>query len=135
MMTEEKSFTSCTSELKQIRDFVESTCANSPFSSDKLAATVLAVDEACANVIRHGYDMDKSGCISLVITLNDDHAVFTVKDTCSEISDHTIRPKKKSLKEPGGLGLHLIHTVAESVRLVPHEGCGNWLELIVSFGE
>ena len=134
-MTVEQSFTSCTSELRQIRDFVEKVCESSPFTNDKLAATVLAVDEACANIIRHGYEMDKTGCINLTITLNADHAVFLIKDTCAEISDNTIRPKKKSLKEPGGLGLHLIHTVAESVRLVPHTGCGNWLELIVSYGE
>jgi len=132
-MTNKKKFSSCTSELKNIREFVIESCRDFPFSEAKVNEIVLGVDEACANVIRHGYHMSKKGCLEIVISSNDDHALFMIKDVCSQITDKQLTPKEKDLCKPGGMGLCLIHYVAEKVRLIPHKGKGNWLELTVKF--
>lgn len=132
-MSNIKTFSSCTTELKNIREFVVDACRDFPFSESKVNEIVLAVDEACANVIRHGYHMSKKGCIELEISSEDDHALFVIKDVCSQITDEQLTSKENDLCEPGGLGLCLIHYVAEKVRLIPHKGKGNWLELTVKF--
>jgi len=132
-MSNIKTFSSCTSELKNIRQFVVDACRDFPFSEAKVNEIVLAIDEACANVIRHGYHMSSQGCIELVISNDDDHALFVIKDVCSQISNKQLTPKKNDLCKPGGLGLCLIYYVAEKVRLIPHKGKGNWLELTVKF--
>ncbi|MBB1316453.1 ATP-binding protein [Shewanella sp. SR43-4] len=132
-MSNIKTFSSCTSELKNIRQFVEHACQDFPFREDKVNEIVLAVDEACANVIRHGYHMSKKGCLEIEISSDHEHARFVIKDVCSQITDKQLIPPENNLCEPGGLGLCLIHYVAETVRLLPHKGKGNWLELTVKF--
>lgn len=122
-------FSSCTSQLKSIREFVEQQCDALPFDDDKKAMVILAIDEACANVIRHGYKMSSAGCLSVEYKAEASHAVFTIKDNCQPICEQVLAPKPENLQQPGGLGMQLIHMVADSVRLVPHEGGGNWLEL------
>ncbi|WP_350431939.1 ATP-binding protein [Shewanella sp. H8] len=133
-MSNIKTFSSCTSELKNIRGFVVDACHDFPFSEDKVNEIVLAVDEACANVIRHGYHMSNKGCLELEISSGDDHALFVIKDVCSQITGKQLTPPENDLCEPGGLGLCLIYHVAETVRLIPHNGKGNWLELMIKFG-
>ena len=132
-MSNIKTFSSCTSELKNIREFVVDACRDFPFSEGKVNEIVLAVDEACANVIRPGYHMSKKGCIEIVVSSDDEHALFVIKDVCSQITDKQLTPAENNLCKPGGLGLCLIHYVAEKVRLIPHKGKGNWLELTVKF--
>ena len=132
-MTNKKTFSSCTSELKNIREFVIDSCRDFPLSEAKVNEVVLGVDEACANVIRHGYHMSKKGCLEIVISSDDDHAQFIIKDGCSQITDKQLTPKQEDLCKPGGMGLCLIHYVAEKVRLIPHKGKGNWLEMTVKF--
>jgi serine/threonine-protein kinase RsbW len=132
-MTNKKKFSSCTSELKNIREFIIDSCRDFPISETKVNEIVLGVDEACANVIRHGYHMSKKGCLEIVISSDAEHALFMIKDVCSKITDQQLTPKKEDLCKPGGMGLCLIHYVAEKVRLIPHKGKGNWLELTVKF--
>lgn len=132
-MSNSKTFSTCTTELKNIREFVVDSCRQFPFSETKINEIVLAVDEACANVIRHGYKMSEHGCLEIEISGNDTSALFVIKDVCSQITEQQLLPKEQDLCKPGGLGLCLIHYVAQKVRLIPHKGKGNWLELTVKF--
>ena len=129
-----KQFSSCTEDLEQVRSFVASTCEGLPFSEAKRNEIVLAIDEACANVIRHGYKMSKQGKVCIEIEARNDYVIFVIKDTCKKIAENDLQPtKSEDLCKPGGLGLCLIHHVANSVRLLRHKGQGNWLELTVNF--
>ena len=132
-MSNSKTFSTNTSELKNIRQFVDDCCRQLPFSEFKINEIILAIDEACTNVIRHGYHMSKEGFLEITISADDDQALFVIKDVCPKISEQQLTPKEKNLCDPGGLGLCLIHYVAEKVRLIPHKGKGNWLELTVKF--
>ncbi len=126
-----KTFTSCTSQLKCIREFVADACHSFAFSEQKTNDVVLAIDEACANVIRHGYKMCDQGCVIIDISLQGDNAIFLIKDNCPQITEQKLQPVEHDLCEPGGLGLCLIRSVADQVRLIPHGGKGNWLELTI----
>lgn len=128
-----KTFSSSPLELKAIREFVLDSCHQFPFSEAKINEIVLAVDEACANVIRHGYKMSEQGRLEISVSSDQQHALFVIKDVCAQISEQDLQPKSQDLCQPGGLGLCLIHYVAEKVRLIPHKGKGNWLELAVKF--
>lgn len=120
---------SCTSELQRIRKTVRQACQDFGFDSDKTGAIVLAIDEACANVIRHSCAYSDDFVLDLDITERDNFGIFLVIDNCPPISEDTIRPKTNKPLEPGGLGLHLIHQVMDSVTLLPHNGIGNRLEM------
>ncbi len=120
---------SCTSELQKIRSTVKSACGEFGFDSEKTSAIVLAVDEACANVIRHSCAYSDSFKLDLNISREKNYGVFIVIDNCPPITEEQLCPKSDNPLQPGGLGLQLIHQVMDSVTLLPHNGSGNRLEM------
>ena len=50
-----KSILSRTDKLLEVREFVLEAARNSGFSEEEASKIVLAVDEACTNVIKHAY--------------------------------------------------------------------------------
>ena len=49
------SFEAKDEKLPEIRNFVESFCQSSAVSSPEISKILLAIEEACSNVIRHAY--------------------------------------------------------------------------------
>lgn len=126
---------SCTSELQEIRKTVRAACEKFAIDSEQSAQIVLAVDEACANVIRHSCAFAEHFNLDVEIYRQENYAVFVVSDNCPPISGKTLEPKAKDLEKPGGLGLHLIQSVMDSVRLLPCEKRGNRLEMKIKLKE
>jgi serine/threonine-protein kinase RsbW len=90
----------------------------------------LAVDEACANVIKHAYQGDTSKKIMLKYQVTRD--AFTVIIEDSGITARTSLIKGRSLDDvrPGGLGVHFIKKVFDTFELNKKKGKGNRLTLI-----
>jgi anti-sigma regulatory factor (Ser/Thr protein kinase) len=120
---------SCTSELAGIRELIRKACAKFGLDTSTTDKVVLAIDEACANVIRHGYHYSKKGYICIETYQEDGFGVFLIKDHCPQINESVLKPPQKDLLDPGGLGLRLMHEVMDSVALIPHSEDGNHLEL------
>ena len=120
---------SCTTELKTIRHAVKQACLDFNFDEAKTNAVVLAIDEACANVIRHSCKFSEEFELSIKINQNDGYGIFLIIDNCAALSPDTLQPCQHDLLKPGGLGLQLINQVMDSVTLLDHAGPGNWLEL------
>jgi anti-sigma regulatory factor (Ser/Thr protein kinase) len=119
----------CTSQLCQIRAKVRDACELLGFPITDINVITLAIDEACTNIIRYAYG-GKAGRIVLTIYQKDEEAVFLLQDFAECIDETCIEMKKKSLLEPGGLGLKLIYQIMDSVELLPsHDQIGNILEL------
>lgn len=85
------------------------------FSEEDTQFIILAVDEACANIIRHAYKGRPDGVITLSCSEKGDGIEFLLTDT-GERADASQWPSR-SLDEvrPGGLGLHLIYAVMDEV--------------------
>ena len=120
---------SCTTELKTIRHAVKQACLDFHFDVAKTNAVVLAIDEACANVIRHSCEYSDNFELGIKISKKNGYGIFTVVDNCAPLSPDRLEPCKDDLLKPGGLGLKLIYQVMDSVKLLDHQGPGNWLEL------
>jgi anti-sigma regulatory factor (Ser/Thr protein kinase) len=99
------------------------------FDEAKTNGIVLAVDEACANVIRHSCDFSDKFKLKIEAYEEDGFGVFLISDNAPPISDSVLKPKDCDQLEPGGLGLHLIHQVMDNVELLPHQEHGNRLKL------
>lgn len=121
--------TSCTSELARIRQLVRDACGKFKLDASTTDKVVLAIDEACANVIRHGYHYSKKGYMCIETYEENGYGVFLIKDHCPQIDESVLEPTQKDLLDPGGLGLRLMHEVMDSVALKPHKEDGNHLEL------
>ena len=116
--------------LKSIRGLVREYIESFGISRDRADEVVLAVDEACANAIRHSYGFDEDGRIQLSLCANGGWIEIELRDEGVpaqaprlERKDLTV-PDKESLT-PGGLGVQLIYRVFDEVRFSPGETCGN----------
>jgi sigma-B regulation protein RsbU (phosphoserine phosphatase) len=83
----------------------------------------VAVDEACANIIRHAYGGRTDGDIRLACSVEDDRIEFTLTDRGRAPQDVArLQPRSVEEVRPGGLGMHLIRSVMDEVRFRFGEG-------------
>lgn len=83
---------------------------------------VLAVDEACANIIRHGYGQSCEGDIELRLARNGTTLAFELRDTAPCADPAALRPKPLGEMRCGGLGIALIDEVMDDWRVEPAAG-------------
>ena len=86
------------------------------FSKQETRKIILALDEACSNIIKHAYEGNYSKPIELTVTVSDDDFCITVKDYGKRVDASRIAPRKLADVRPGGLGTHFMNAVFDSVR-------------------
>jgi sigma-B regulation protein RsbU (phosphoserine phosphatase) len=95
------------------------------------ADVVLAIDEACQNIIRHAYKQDPDGVIELEIHREGRDLVFSLLDFAPEIDPSQVKPRDLNDIRPGGLGTHFIQKVMDRADFVrPPGGTGNLLRMV-----
>jgi anti-sigma regulatory factor (Ser/Thr protein kinase) len=91
---------------------------------------VLAVDEACQNIIRHAYQ-GGDGAIRVTVGRDAMGLVINLIDFAPPVDVAKICPRALDDLRPGGLGTHFIRSVMDEVSfLPPPPGAGNLLQLI-----
>ncbi len=98
--------------------------------ADRRHEVVLAIDEACANCIRHAYEGRTDEPVELILSALPEWLEITVSDQgtpCpSECVEYRplVAPAPHEL-EPGGLGVKLIYEVFDKVTFRPGTSRGN----------
>ena len=91
---------------------------------------VLAVNEACMNVIQHAYKGDDTGEIILEILNNKNNLLFRLKDFAEPVDLNSIKPRELDDIRPGGLGTHFIREIMDECEMGHLEdNQGNYLEM------
>ncbi len=117
--------------LRMVRALVNEAGDANGCSSDCISQMVMAVDEACQNIIRHAYGGDPDGEIVVDIRRQDDRIAIHLLDFAAPVDVSTIKPRPLEDVKPGGLGTHFIQEcMDESGFLTPPEGTGNCLRLV-----
>jgi len=109
-------FPSCSDRLKVVRAVVCATANMYGFSSNDVDSMVLAVNEACMNIIQHAYGENCIGDIVLEIVDRSDKLVFRLIDFAKPVDRSKIKPRDLNDIRPGGLGVHLINEVMDKVQ-------------------
>ena len=118
-------------ELKRIREAVRESVASCGCSAKSTADIVLAIDEACQNIIRHAYCGDSDNVIELEVEHRSDGLVFSLLDHAPAIDPSRVKPRDLDDLRPGGLGTHFIRRVMDEVEfLKPASGRGNLLRMM-----
>ncbi len=113
--------------LKAIRPQVDETAVAEGFDEKTADQLVLAIDEACSNVIRHAYE-HKPGPVILNIYREDGQLVFVLEDFAECIDCSSIKPRELDEVRPGGLGINLIDQIMDSWEFAnATDGKGNLL--------
>ncbi|TAN71533.1 MAG: GAF domain-containing protein, partial [Magnetospirillum sp.] len=126
----ERSYAARPEALGDIRAAVARVSRELGCSADMAQDMVLAVDEACQNIIRHAYKGGE-GEIVLHVDREDDLLVIRLMDFAPPVEVAKIRPRLLDDVRPGGLGTHLMRSVMDQVDfLAPPAGIGNLLQMV-----
>jgi len=118
-------------ELGPTRAMTRMVLNNHGWHSDIVEDIVLAIDEACQNIIRHAYHGECHDPIILHIELNNDALVVVLEDRAPTVDPACMKPRALDDIRPGGLGCHFMRQVMDSVSIGPSPtGQGNILRMI-----
>ncbi|MDH5563632.1 MAG: SpoIIE family protein phosphatase, partial [Nitrospirota bacterium] len=118
-------------ELGQTRALTRMSLNNHGWRSDKVDDIVLAIDEACQNIIRHAYQGECDDPITLHIEGQRDALVVVLEDQAPAVNPDCMNPRAFDDIRPGGLGCHFIQHVMDHVSIEPTPtGQGNRLRMM-----
>jgi sigma-B regulation protein RsbU (phosphoserine phosphatase) len=121
-------FQARTDRLQKVRQVVRQAAEAKAAPPELTDCLVLAVDEACANIIRHAYGPGRAGDIILEIDYSAGELIFRLRDFAAPVDRTVLRSRNVDELRPGGLGIHLIQEIMDSYEfLEPAEGQGNVL--------
>ena len=120
--------------LAAIRAFVEEACRRAGAAPSDAFDLKLAVDEACTNVIEHGYRGRLDGTIALECEAGADAIRVTIVDrgrpfAPGEVAEPDLEADWQS-RRIGGLGWHLIRKSVDEIHYAPDASGGNRLTLV-----
>ncbi len=115
-----------TENLSVVRDFISSAAAEINIPKDVAENIILAVDEACTNIIKHAYKYSPDG--EIIVKVKPSLSKFVVS-----IIDNGLSFEPDSIPEPdlqkyyrqrrvGGLGVYLMKTLMDEVKYVSKPG-------------
>ena len=117
--------------LRLVRALVNEVGDANGCSGECISQMVMAVDEACQNIIRHAYAGDPQGEIVVDIRRQDDAIAIHLLDFAAPVDVSKIKPRPLDDVKPGGLGTHFIHECMDECGfLTPPEGAGNCLRMV-----
>jgi sigma-B regulation protein RsbU (phosphoserine phosphatase) len=118
-------------ELKRTRESVREAMEGCGCSAKSTADIVLAIDEACQNIIRHAYRGDSDNLIEFDVEHRGDRLVFSLTDHAPAIDPSRVKPRDLEDLRPGGLGTYFIRRVMDEVEFLrPASGSGNLLRMV-----
>jgi serine/threonine-protein kinase RsbW len=111
---------SSTENLALIREFVTAIGTQAGMTEDEVAKLVLAVDEACANVIEHAYGHDSTKEVTLRASFDEEALRIAVIDTGKGFDPSKVTQagldQLIAERKTGGLGLRLIKRLMDEVQ-------------------
>ncbi len=130
MATDTVKFTSNPKNLKDIRAYMRKISKQAGFSEKEIHDIVLAVDEACSNIIRHAYKQDYHQEILISTEQKKDKLKVVLQD-------FGCKPNMKKMENPpteklrcGGYGVIFINKLMDEVHYDLSPAAGTILTLI-----
>lgn len=113
-----------------VRNVVHPLAVNSGFSKKEARRIVLAVDEACSNIIKYAYAGDATKTISITMTDESDQVSIRLIDLGRKVDAAKIAPRDLDAVRPGGLGTHFMRAVFDTVLYDTGQDQGTVLTMI-----
>lgn len=122
-------FSADSKSLQEIRDSLRDIMKKHSVNECTMRDIVLAINEACMNIIQHAY-AGQTGEIQINIEKLPEQWRFILIDSGTPIDIINIKPRDLDDLRPGGLGLHFIRKTMDHVEYRhTKNGKGNILEL------
>jgi serine/threonine-protein kinase RsbW len=115
-----------TQNLSEIRDFVSGKARAADIPEVTVENIILAVDEACTNIIKHAYNLSPEGEIIIKIDYDEEKFMVTIIDYGKSFEpDRVPLPDlQKYYREHriGGLGMYLMKSLMDDVEYISVPG-------------
>lgn len=122
-----------TENLAKVRSFIRETAYSLGVNQTIIDKVVLAVDEACSNIIRHAYRPPANGNITVKLSVENEQLTITLIDQGVSFDPQTIQSldmkQYLSEKRVGGLGIHLMRLLMDNVEYYTNTDGLNTLKL------
>lgn len=108
-----------TERLSEVRDFIANQARVHGFGDDDINKIAIAVDEACTNIIKHGYNFSPKFKIDIDVTRNGNQFEILISDHGKQFDPNAV--EEPNMKEylshfrRGGLGLYLMKRIMDKV--------------------
>ena len=124
--------------LEAIRNFIGDACRRAGVERAAAHGLVLAVDEACNNIVEHGYAGREPGPIRVSFEADHERIVMVITDRgrAFDPKDAPVPDLHRDWRERrvGGLGWHLIRQFVDEIHYDPDTENGNRLTLVRAIG-
>lgn len=108
-----------TENLESIRSFVFDNSTNFGFNEYKAEELVLAVDEACTNLIKHAYKYSPKDSIVVEINSNENRFIVNIIDNSPSFDPRLVQDpdmiEYRNEYKKGGLGIFIMKSLVDSV--------------------
>ena len=120
-----------------VRALVEKMARRAGFGEEQVDRIILAVDEACTNIIRHQYGGRRDERIDIATSLDagNGRLEFVLRDYGEQRDPNGFFGRAIEDVRPGGLGIHIIKEVMDVVEYGAAPGGGMQLRLGKSAGK
>ena len=106
-------FNSDPKKLRMVRERVQEVAEEYGCSKKLISDLVIAINEACMNIMQHAYKGKKSGEILLQIQKKSGDVQVLLTDFADPIDPKGIRPRDLADVKPGGLGTYFIQEIMD----------------------
>ena len=113
--------------LASVRSMIVALAERIGFGEVESGHVALAVDEALANIIRHGYEQRENETIEMnvwVLTSPKPGIRIIIEDEAPQIEPHEIKGRDLENVQPGGLGVHIMREVMDTCAFEKRENKG-----------
>lgn len=125
---------SSTDNLSIIREFTTSSAAECGCGDELTGKIILAVDEACTNIIKHAYKYSSSGDIGIKIRFANSTLYITITDSGEHFDSNNVPAPNlveyQKQKKSGGLGIFLMKKLMDEVNYKILKDNRNQVELV-----
>jgi serine/threonine-protein kinase RsbW len=120
-------------QLARVCQLIEQAAHEAGLDDMESGRCQLAVDEACTNVIEHGYGGEDRGVLDLMCQVHPDELVITISDHARPFDPSKVPPPQLTTNldelKIGGLGIYFMRQVMDAVEF-SYEAGGNKLVLV-----
>ncbi len=116
-------------ELKGLRKMIRHQLTNEGCEHAFVERMVLAITEACMNIIQHGYGTENTGSFWVEILSDGDELTFLLTDSAPKIDIATLQSRALDDIRPGGLGVYFIKELMDRVEYLENEEGSNVLQM------
>ena len=103
------------SVLHEVRKHLRDLLFQQQLASFQVDQLILVTNEACTNIIQHGYDDNSPGEFVLEIFMTNTEIAFRITDFAKPIDDTFTTPRTLDDSRPGGLGIHFMHQLMDHI--------------------